>query len=117
MTLVAFFAGKVEDVEEDNNDEEEEAEADVAAAVKVRNELPPGEESMLASATAPAIAAAYVLPAAPEVAHKTINDGIIIIIVYKAMGQQHAFDGGKCTCVSFPLHLNPNLNPKILSYH
>ena len=115
MTLVAFFAGKVEDVEEDNNDEEEEAEADVAAAVKVRNELPPGEESILASATAPAIAAAYVLPAAPEFAHK-INDGIIIII-YKAMGQQHAFDGGKCTCVSFPLHLNPNLNPKILSYH
>ena len=114
MTLVAFFAGKVEDVEEDNNDEEEEAEADVAAAVKVRNELPPErEESILA----PAIAAAHVLPAAPEVAHKTINDGIIIIIVYKAMGQQHAFDGGKCTCVSFPLHLNPNLNPKILSYH
>ena len=52
MTLVAFFAGKVEDVEEDNNDEEEEAEADVAAAVKVRNELPPGEESILAPAPA-----------------------------------------------------------------
>lgn len=73
--MLAFFTGKEDDddnddgndecEEEDNDNDKDDKEEDVAAAVKVRNELPPGEESFLASATAPAIVAAYVLPAAP----------------------------------------------------